>query len=36
MKVTGKVINHVPCLVYVYNNIHYAIAINGNGLIGIW
>ena len=36
MRITGKVINHVPCLVYVYNNIHYAIAINGSGLIATW
>lgn len=36
MKVTGKVINGVPCLVYVTNGMHFAIAIDGRGLIATW
>lgn len=36
MRVTGKVINNTPCLVYISNGIHYAIAINGKGLIATW
>ena len=34
--ITGKVVNNVPCLVYVNNGVHYAIAINGSGLVAIW
>ena len=36
MKVSGRVVKHIPCLVYVYNGIHFAIAIDGRGLIATW
>lgn len=35
-KVTGKVINGIVCLVYTVEGVHYAIAINGSGLVAIW
>lgn len=35
-KVTGKVINGIVCLVYTVEGMHYAIAINGNGLVCTW
>lgn len=35
-KVIGKVIKGIPCLVYTYNDMYYAIAINGSGLVAIW
>ena len=36
MRITGKVINGVVCLVYINHDIHYAIAIDGRGLIATW
>ena len=36
MRVTGKVVKGIPCLIYTNNGIHYAIAINGSGLIATW
>lgn len=36
MRVYGKVINGIMCLVYVNDGIHYAVAINGSGLIATW
>lgn len=36
MRITGKVVNHIPCLVYIYNGVHYAIAIKGSGLVATW
>lgn len=35
-KVYGKVVNRVICLVYIYEGVHYAIAIDGSGLIAAW
>ena len=34
--ITGKVVNGIVGLVYINNGIHYAIAINGSGLIATW
>lgn len=36
MKVSGRVVKGIPCLVYVYKGIHFAIAIDGRGLIATW
>lgn len=36
MMITGKVVNGIACLVYTNNGIHYAIAINGTGLVATW
>lgn len=34
--VTGRVIKGVVCLVYINNNKHYAIAMDGTGLVAVW
>lgn len=36
MLITGKTVNGVLCYVYIHNGVHYAIAINGNGLVATW
>ena len=34
--ITGKVINGIVCLVYTNSGTHYAIAIDGSGLVATW
>ena len=34
--ITGKIINGIVCLVYTNNGTHYAIAIDGSGLVATW
>ena len=36
MRVSGRVVKGISCLVYVYKDVHYAIAIDGKGLIATW
>ena len=35
-KVTGKVVDGVPCLVFVYEGIHFTVSIDGSTLIATW
>ena len=36
MKVSGRVVKGIPCLLYVYYGIHFVFAIDGRGLIATW
>lgn len=35
-RVTGKVVSGKVCLVYLINGIHYAIAMDGTGIVSTW
>ena len=35
-RVTGKVVCGIPCLVFIHNGTHFAVAINGSALVAAW